>query len=195
MRFRASHHAASLLVALSLGAASGQSGVTGTALAGHEVPLLPPKTRIAALFFIASDCPISNRYQPEMLRLEHAYGPRGVAFWFVYPNLTETVAGIRSHQAAFADRHGLTHVLIDPNQKLTRLTGAKVTPEAAILVSESPARTVYAGRIDDRYLSIGNERPQAGHHDLEAALTAALAGDPIPQPAGPPVGCGIVSTR
>jgi hypothetical protein len=51
---------------------------------------------------------------------------------------------------------------------------------------------VYRGRVDDRYLAIGREKPQPEHHDLELALTAALNGRIIPQPAGPPVGCSVV---
>src|ERR1035438_1564352 len=46
--------------------------------------------------------------------------------------------------------------------------------------------------IDDRYFSIGQERPQPQQHDLEAAISAALADKPVPQSGGPPVGCSIV---
>jgi hypothetical protein len=46
--------------------------------------------------------------------------------------------------------------------------------------------------VDDRYFSLGRERPQAGRHDLEAAIRAAVAGKPVPQPGGPPVGCSVV---
>ena len=166
----------------------------GTDLAGHSVPLLTAAgTRAVVLLFIASDCPVSNRYLPELTRIEQQFTPRGVSFWFVYPNLTETPATIRAHQAAFTTGG---HVLTDPVQQLAHLTGARVTPEAAILLpSPEGLRPVYTGRIDDRYLSIGQERPHATRNDLEAALTAALAGRPVPPPGGPAVGCGIVSSR
>jgi hypothetical protein len=68
------------------------------------------------------------------------------------------------------------------------------TPEAAVFVPRNGAlREVYRGRIDDRYLSLGTERPQATHHDLEEAIRAVLAGKLVPQPGGPPVGCSIVT--
>ncbi len=147
------------------------------------------------LLFIATDCPISNRYQPEIRRLEREFAGQGVAFRLVYPNLTETTDGIRAHQAAFV-AGPRTEILTDPHQELARVTGAKVTPEAAVLVTgRDGVETVYAGRIDDRYLRIGSERPQASRHDLEEAIAAVLAGRPVPSPGGPPVGCGIVSTR
>jgi len=70
---------------------------------------------------------------------------------------------------------------------------ATVTPEAAVFLAEGDdLREVYHGRIDDRYLSLVQQRPQAEHHELETAIAAALAGKPVPQPGGPPVGCSIV---
>ena len=57
---------------------------------------------------------------------------------------------------------------------------------------EDGMHEIYSGRIDDRYLAIGKEKPQPDHHDLELALTAALNGQRIPQPVGPPVGCSVV---
>ena len=168
----------------------------GTDPSGRSVALLAPKNaRAVVLLFIASDCPISNRYLPEMRRLKQKFLPRGVTFWFVYPNLTETSSTIRTHQAAYMGGDGV-RLLTDPRQQLAHLTGVKVTPEAALLVPDGAGlRTVYAGRIDDRYLSIGSQRPQARRHDLEDAIEAALAGSPIQPPGGPAVGCGIVSTK
>ena len=170
-----------------------ESRVYGSDLAGHAVALPGAGASAAVLFFVASDCPISNRYFPEMVRLEEEFAGKGVSFWFVYPNLTETPPIIRAHQGEYAPGG---HVLTDPQQRLAQFTGAKVTPEAAILIAgQGGLRTVYAGRIDDRYLSIGKERPRATRHDLEDAIAAALKGGPVAEPGGPAVGCGIVSTK
>ena len=159
-----------------------------------SVPLLPTAdVRVVVLVFVASDCPISNRYLPELVRLRQSVTAQGVAFWFVYPNLTETAATVHAHQRTYG---ASGNVLRDPDQQLARLTGAKVTPEAAILVRQGTAlRVAYTGRIDDRYLSIGQERPQATRHDLAEAIQAAIAGRPITPTAGTAVGCGIVGTR
>ncbi len=170
-----------------------------TDLAGRRVPLLGKgNERAVVLLFVASDCPISNRYVPEIGRLEGEFAGRGVGFSVVYPNLTETTATIQSHQAAFGfGKEQGSRVLRDPQQELARWTGVKVTPEAAVLVpaADGHLRVVYAGRIDDRYLSIGNERPRATRHDLEEAIAAVLAGRAVSAPGGPAVGCGIVSVR
>ena len=147
--------------------------------------------RAIVLFFVASDCPVSNRQLPEMLRIEREFVGHRVRFYFVYPNTTETAATIRAHRTAYAIHQ---NTLADPRGIYARLSGANVTPEAAVLIPAGPAlKTVYAGRIDDRYLSLGSERPVATRHDLEAAITAALANHPVPPPGGPPVGCAFMT--
>lgn len=167
-------------------------------LAGHRVELgAGSDDRAVVLLFVATDCPISNRYVPEIGRLRAEFARRGVAFWVVYPNLTETAETIRAHESAFGLRgEAAGRVLRDPDGGLARRTGAKVTPEAAVLVPAAGGlRVVYTGRLDDRYLAIGSERPQATRHDLEVAIGEVLAGRPVAAPGGPAVGCGIVGGR
>jgi hypothetical protein len=153
-------------------------------------------TRAVVLFFLATDCPISNRYVPEIQRLEKEFSGRGVTFWLVYPNATETAEAVVRHEAAYG-LEGAT--LIHQSERLMVLAAAKVTPEAGVLVPGqiSPGaetlKAVYTGRIDDRYLDIGRERPKATRHDLEEAINAVLDGRGVPPPGGAPVGCGIVS--
>ncbi len=162
----------------------------GVDLDGRPVMLAQSAAPAIVLFFTASDCPISNRYEPEMLRLEQKFGPSGVQFWWVYPNPEDTVEVIRRHQVQFA---GSARVIRDTQQSLMHIAHAEITPEAAILVPESGAlHEVYHGRIDDRYIAFGQERPHAMHHDLENAIVAVLANRVVPQPGGPPVGCSIV---
>lgn len=175
------------------GAVDAQPGMARD-LDGRRVRLMPQADgQAVVLVFVASDCPISNRYLPQLVRLRKSLAGQGVAFWFVYPNLTESIAGIRAHQAGYG---ASGEVLRDDDRALARLTGAKVTPEASVLVRRGEElRVMYTGRIDDRYLSIGSERPQATRHELEAAIEAVLAGRPVSAPGGPPVGCGIVGTR
>jgi hypothetical protein len=55
-------------------------------LDGRPVTLADPGSRAVVLFFAASDCPISNRYVPEMQRLARQVEPLGVRVWFVYSN-------------------------------------------------------------------------------------------------------------
>jgi hypothetical protein len=155
--------------------------------------LSTPGTEAIVLFFVASDCPISNRYFPEMQRIESKFSPQHVVFWFVYPNVGETSEAVRRHEAAYGAEG---HILLDPHHNLVAFTHAKVTPESAVLVPQrvdtETLRTVYHGRIDDRYLEIGRERPAATQHDLERAIVDVLQHRFVRPPDGSAVGCGIV---
>jgi hypothetical protein len=179
------------ILLLSCPAAALAAQPLGLDLNGRPIDrLAAPGSPAIVLFFAASDCPISNRYVPEIERLEREFTPAGVRFWWVYPNPDDTAEIVRHHQQQF-DIHA--DVVLDNQQQLTALAHATITPEVAILVPAGTAlREVYRGRIDDRYLSLGQERPSANRHDLEDALHALLANRPIPPPGGPPVGCSIV---
>ena len=160
-------------------------------LAGHPVDrLAPPGARAVVLFFTASDCPIASRYIPEIERLDREFSSQGVHFWWVYPNPGDTSEVVRRHQQQFSIHAA---VLLDTEQRLTAIAHATITPEVAVLVPTGTTwREVYRGRIDNRYVSLGQERPTATRHDLEDALRALIAGRPAPAPGGPPVGCSIV---
>lgn len=144
------------------------------------------RTKAIVFVFISVECPVSNRYAPEFRRLRETFGPRGVEFRFVYPNPSEAPAAIRTH---LKDYGIADTALRDPRQELAKFVTATITPEAAVY--DTQARRLYLGRIDDRYVSLGLERPAATRHDLEDALTALLAGKPVRPADGAAVGCFI----
>ena len=157
------------------------------------LPFAIGDARAVVLYFVASDCPVSNRLLPEMLRIEREFSDQRVRFFFVYPTPTETTETIAAHRAAYGidpkDR-----VLTDPREALARLAGANTTPEAAILIPQGTLlKPVYTGRIDDRFISLGTERPSATRNDLADAIAAVLANRPVPPPGGPPVGCAFMT--
>jgi hypothetical protein len=155
--------------------------------------LAPAGSRAVILFFAASDCPVSNRYIPEIQRLTRQFESSGVRVWFVYPNPGDTAKVVRAHDQEFSIT---ANTALDNKQSLTQMAHATTTPEAAVFIPEGGGlREVYRGRIDDRYLALGTERPQATRHDLEEAIRAVLAAKPVPQPGGPPVGCSIVTLQ
>jgi hypothetical protein len=143
-------------------------------------------TRAIVFLFISVDCPISNRYAPDIRRLSETFAPRGVVFRLVYPNPAESPDAIRGH---LKDYRYPGSALRDPRQQLARFAAATITPEAAVY--DRQGRRLYLGRIDDRYVALGLERPAPTRHDLEEALDATLAGKPVRQPTAPAVGCFI----
>jgi thiol-disulfide isomerase/thioredoxin len=183
------------LIATSSGLVLAQQASYGSDLRNRPIyRLASSQDKAVVLFFVATDCPISNRYAPEVQRLKKEFAGEPIAFWLVYPNATETLAGVVRHQADYG-LGGAT--LIHPGSQLLAAMHPRLTPEAAVMVpggsSEHALRIVYLGRIDDRYVDIGRERPRATRHDLEDAIIAVLAHRPVAPPGGPPVGCGIIS--
>jgi hypothetical protein len=147
----------------------------------------PADTRAIVFLFTSTDCPISNRFAPEVRRIATAFAPQGVLFRLVYVNPAEDATAIREHMAAFAYA-GATDAIRDPKHSLVRSVGATITPEAVVYAG---GRVVYRGRIDDRYVDLGVERPAATTHDLADALAAVVAGKPVPHPNTQAVGCFI----
>jgi hypothetical protein len=138
------------------------------------------------MLFVRSDCPISNRYAPELQRIHEQFADRGVAFWLVYPDPDESPEAIRRHFAEYAHPGRPTR---DPHHAFVRTTGATVTPEAAVF--DRDGRLVYVGRIDDRFVDFGKARAAPTRRDLIDAIEATLAGRPVEPARTRAVGCFI----
>jgi hypothetical protein len=147
----------------------------------------PAGTKAIVFLFTSTDCPISNRYAPEVRRVVSTYASQGVVFRLVYPNPSEQAPAIRDHIAAFGYGDAM-QPLRDPTLSLVKYVKARVTPEAAVVVGN---RVAYVGRIDDRYVDLGLERPAPTTHDLADAIAAVLAGRPVAHPTTQAVGCFI----
>jgi hypothetical protein len=158
--------------------------LTGTAV---DALRAPAGATAIVYIFTSTDCPVSNRYAPEVQRIVRAFAPKGVVFRLIYPARAESDSAIRAHQRAFA-YEGLTEALRDPSLALVKYSGATITPEAVVVAN---GKVVYRGRIDDRYVEIGVERAAPTTHDLADALAATLAGTPIAHPITQAVGCFI----
>ncbi|HYB94281.1 MAG TPA: hypothetical protein VEC39_04870 [Vicinamibacterales bacterium] len=131
--------------------------------------------------FTTTDCPISNRYAPEIQRLAAKFS--SARFILVYPVKTDTPEIIAEHRRKFA--YTLDFVR-DADLKLVKATGVTVTPEVAVMHGE---QLLYRGRIDDRYIDFGRDRPAPTSRDLEDALSAATAGKPVTNTHTRAVGC------
>ena len=140
----------------------------------------------AVLIFVSAECPVSNRYAPEIQRLYGEFSPKGIRFTLVYPNPRDDLAVIAKHLSDY----GLPSIAErDPNHVLVSKAQATVTPEAAVF--DARERLIYGGRIDDRFVELGRERPAATKHDLRNALNAVLAGKRVDPSKTQAVGCFI----
>lgn len=156
-------------------------------LAGNVVDPFAGSPHATILFFVDTQCPISNRYAPTVERVHRTWAARGVRSFLVYPGRRETVDEIRAH---LRDYHYTLPAVRDPGHVLVARAGAHRTPEVAVFRSEGSV--AYVGRIDDRYVAFGQARPEPTRNDLEEALRAVLDGREVAVPRTEAVGCEIV---
>ena len=108
---------------LLLAAAPGFWDINGA----HRDPF-KPEGKASVLFFITTDCPISNSYAPEVQRICAEYGPRHIGCTLVYVDPDLTVADVKKHMRDF--RYPELPAILDKTQKLAGSTGATITPDA-----------------------------------------------------------------
>ena len=153
-------------------------------------PFQASDAKAIVLIFVSNECPISNRYALELRRLHAQFAPKGVTFWLVHPDPDESVEAIRKHSKDYDYPFA---VLRDPQHALVKRAKARVTPEAAVFLPAG--RLVYHGRIDNRFVDFGKERPAPTKHDLQETLTAILDGKSVTNATSPTIGCYISDLR
>ncbi|MEJ7617855.1 MAG: redoxin family protein [Pyrinomonadaceae bacterium] len=159
-------------------------------LANRQVePLQATDAKAVVFFFVSADCPISNRYAPEVRRLGERYARSGVTFWLVYPDPDTSIETIRQHLKDYEYSIG---ALRDPRHELVKMAGVRVTPEAAVFVFKGSGRRVaYRGRIDNRHVAFGKTRSAPTTRDVERVLEMIVAGKPVASTTTRAIGCGI----
>ena len=154
---------------------------------GTEMRISAPGAKATVLFFITVDCPIANRFAPEITRIVRDYKSKGFAFARVYPEKVLSAQGVRQHGSEF----GLSGIpaIIDDKHYLVGKIRPKVTPEAAVIGADG--RLLYRGRIDASYMDHGRFTDQPERRDLREALNDILAKRPVRLKNVPAVGCDI----
>lgn len=165
--------------------AAGALAVPG--LDGTVVSPLAPAAGVDAtvLLFVMTDCPISNRYAPEVRRLHDEFAG-AVRFWLVYVDAQRPAGELREHRDSFGYPFA---ALRDVDGALVALAGATVTPEVAVF--DAAQRMVYRGRIDDRFVSFGVARRAPRTRDLHDRLRRLAAGETLAFSRTRAVGCYI----
>jgi hypothetical protein len=159
-------------------------------LSGKAVdPIRESRGRVTVLLFVRTDCPISNRYAPELRRLIAEF-PGKANFWLVYPDAKESPERIAEHLKQFDLR---LPAVRDIHHRLVEKSHATVTPEAAVFDASGDLR--YYGRIDNWYEDFGRSRPKPTTHDLQDAIRATSEGRMTASAYAPAVGCYIADVK
>jgi thiol-disulfide isomerase/thioredoxin len=154
---------------------------------GRTFAPFTPAGKASLLFFVQTDCPVSNSYAPEIQRICKVYESRGVSCALAYEDVSVTADTVRKHLGEYGYR-GMPAV-VDTSRAVADRARATITPEAVVVDARGSVR--YRGRIDNFYASLGKPRQVVTEHDLAEALDAILTGKPVPRPETEAVGCYI----
>jgi thiol-disulfide isomerase/thioredoxin len=150
-----------------------------------HAPLVVGDKKAVVLVFVSPFCPTSNAFTPEISRIAADYAGK-FAFYLVEADADIALADAKKHAETQEIKAPL---LLDAEQRLAKLTKAKITPEAVVLARDGTA--LYQGRINDLYVTQTKKLKEPKTHDLRDALDAIAAGKPVPNPATKAIGCSI----
>jgi peroxiredoxin len=168
----------------------------GAACPGFSLPAVDGKTYarddfaaspVLCVMFICNHCPYVKAVEDRLIRLARELGPRGVQFVAICSNDAESYAddAFDKLRDRWRDKAYGFPYLHDEAQDVARAFGAVCTPD--IFVYGPDRKLAYRGRIDDSW----KDESQVTRRELAAALEALLAGQPVPAPQRPSMGCSI----
>jgi len=154
-------------------------------LDGREQPLTSIQgARGLVLVFVSVDCPIANRFLPEIESLGARFAPGGLPVAYIYASPFESDAQVEMHRREYGL---LLPAFRDPGFRVARRFSASRTPEAVLIRPDGSV--AYRGRINDQYTAPGQGRPAPTRHDLAEAAAEFLSGGLVTQRLVPAVGC------
>lgn len=152
----------------------------------HAPLVVPAEKKAAVLCFVSPYCPTSNTFVPELNRIVADYSGK-FAFYFVHADPDLKLTDVLQHTEMNEIK---ATVILDKEQKLAKLTQAKITPEVAVLAPDGKT-TLYQGRVNDLYLGPTKRQRQATTKDLRDALDAIQEGKPVANARTEAMGCKI----
>jgi hypothetical protein len=176
-----------LVAAMFAAWAAGASPLRVLDIDGRPITPLHPAAKAGVLFFVSTDCPISNSFAPEIQRICKDYAAKGVGCSLVYEDLQVDAATVRKHLDDY--RYAGISALIDADRTIASQAGATITPEAVVI--DSGGRVRYRGRINNSYADFGKPRQVVTVHDMRDAVDALLAGKTVSNPETRALGCYI----
>lgn len=155
---------------------------------GRKVALSDFTEPALLVVFLSNHCPYVRRIEDALGALTREYAEKGVATVAICSNdIVNYPDDAPAHLAEQAERAGFTFpYLVDETQDVARAYQAACTPD--FFLYDADRRLAYRGEFDSARPS--NNVPATGG-TLRQALDLALAGQPVPEPHSPSLGCGI----
>lgn len=145
------------------------------------------ESKITVYLFLLDECKICREYAPEINELYDKYGSEEIEFIGVFPNFSSKKENIEKFKEEFDIQFELK---TDYFKKLSTRFKAKILPEVFVYDHERK-EVIYSGRIDDRYVSIGQRRQVIKTFDLRTTLDNIISQKDIVITRTQPIGCFI----
>jgi peroxiredoxin len=140
------------------------------------------------VMFICNHCPFVKHIAEELARLGSEYQARGVAVVAINSNDASKYPDDSPEQMIHeVEQRGYVFpYLYDETQEVAHEYHAACTPDFYLF--DKDFKLAYRGQLDSS--RPGNGIPVTGE-DLRRALDAVMAGQPVPEPHKPSIGCNI----
>ena len=160
---------------------------------GQEQSLSAYRDRFVVLEWVNHECPFVGKHygSGNMQKLQGRYTEQGV----IWLSICSSAPGNQGHfspeeaNRLTAEKGASpTAVILDEDGEIGRMYGAKTTPH--MFVIDPQGRLIYQGAIDSVPGTDRSEIAQAENY-VEAALEAALNGNPVEVPSTKSYGCSV----
>jgi Ca2+-binding EF-hand superfamily protein len=141
------------------------------------------KTTVLALF--SSSCPLSNKFGPELARIEKDCAKNGIAFMLVNAAPGDSADEVQK----YASTYQLGAPIIHDNSKAL-LSALQATATTETFVLDAARTMLYRGAISDQY-GLGYAKETASRNYLRDALEAIGRGLPVKFAATTAPGCAL----
>lgn len=149
---------------------------------GNTYSLSSNGAKATVIMFWSTECPFVQPYTDRIKSLANEFSDKGVTFWGVNSNKTESVDDVSSHMKS---KEYNFPMLKDDGNVIADQFGAERTPEVFV-VDNSTMTVVYHGRIDDN-----KEADKVTSNDLQNALNQFLSGSEIAVKETKAFGCSV----
>ena len=156
-----------------------------TSFNSKKISLLKKSTsELNLLFFLGTDCPISQKYITELKNIYNQYQNK-LSFYGIAPSNYKT-----KQIEEFKKTYSIPFKIVkDKNNKYASELGAKVTPE--VFLVDKSGSIFYNGAINNWFYELGKNRRVVTEHYLNDAILAVIAGEKVKIKNTTAIGCFI----
>lgn len=142
------------------------------------------ESNVEVIVFLATECPISQKYVNTLNQIYLAYQNKGVKFTALFPEKVDIKI-----IDAFTSEFGVKFpCLLDKRMRKARQLEASITPEVFVL---KQGKVMYQGAIDDWFYELGKYRKEVTQPYLKNALDAVLNNQMVEVKKTEALGCFI----